>query len=135
LIHTYNSIITRKKITNFGKINLSTLSVCDKNFRQQINKLGVPYGKKSEIIEPPKAKYSEIDYWRGIIDGDGSLGITKNNLPFISLVTASQNLAEAYVLFLEKNIGYKKKLNKNKKDGVYNLMVTSQRPTFEDVGL
>ena len=59
------------------------------DFRKWIKKY-VPVGKKSYIICPPKEEFSEVDYWRGIIDGDGSLGIAKSlgNAPFLSVITA-----------------------------------------------
>lgn len=41
--------------------------------------VGMTYGKKSDIITIPIISFSEIDYWRGMIDGDGSLGFTKED--------------------------------------------------------
>lgn len=68
----------------------------------------------------------ESDYWRGIIDGDGSLGFTKNGIPYISLVTCSEILSNQYIIFLEQIIGYKKITTKNKRDSAYNIMVTNE---------
>jgi hypothetical protein len=96
----YNySIKERIQNTNF-KDNFESvcLTICDKKFRDfLINDVGMHYGKKSYTITIPKINYSEIDYWRGIIDGDGSLGLTSNNIPFLSLVTASEELKKEYI--------------------------------------
>lgn len=102
----------------------SILSVYDLNFRNTIRNY-LPQGKKSSIIEKPLSVI-EIDYWRGIIDGDGSLGITKNNIPFISLVTCSDILAQQFVDFIAPIIGYRKTFNRNKRDNAFNIMITCE---------
>ncbi|KKM82790.1 hypothetical protein LCGC14_1315880, partial [marine sediment metagenome] len=67
-----------------------------------------------------------VDYWRGIIDGDGSLGITGKNLPFLGLVTDSDNLAEQFVSFLKNITGKNKTLNRNKRDNIYNILISRE---------
>jgi hypothetical protein len=39
--------------------------------------IGIPYGKKSETVNPPSNPFSEKDYIRGLIDGDGSIGMRR----------------------------------------------------------
>lgn len=126
IIPVNTTIYTRVRNTNFIKNHTGiTLNVFDKNFRETINYYGVPYGKKSNIIEPPKVNYSQIDYWRGIIDGDGSLGMTSNNIPFISLITMSEKLFLEYKKFLT-NFGIEINLNRNKRDNIYNICVFNE---------
>ena len=60
------------------------------------------------------------------MDGDGSLGMTGQGLPFISLVTKSEYLKEGYLDFLESHLGIKKNVSRNKRDGVYNIMSNSK---------
>jgi hypothetical protein len=129
LITVYSSIRERTRDTNFKKNYTSAIwSVCDYDFRTALNNIGLPYGKKSETINIPTVTFSEIDYWRGILDGDGSLGLTKtkNKIPFLSLVTSSELLANAYVEFLFKRTGYRKEINPNKRDGVYNICILNE---------
>lgn len=102
----------------------STLSIFDLDTRNQIKQY-VPSSKKSDIISKPD-NIIEIDYWRGIIDGDGSIGFMKNGFPFISLVTKSDALAKDYILFISNIIGYQKECNKNKRDNAYNIMTTNE---------
>jgi len=75
------------------------LTVYDLNFRNALIKLDMVYGRKSYSINLPKSELSEKDYFRGVIDGDGSLGLTSNGYPFVSLVTSSEAFAEAYLNF------------------------------------
>lgn len=104
--------------------NSVKFSIYDLNTREQLKKY-LPSGKKSEIISKPD-DIIENDYWRGIIDGDGSLGFTKKGLPFISLVTKSDILAKQYIDFLTPIIGFKKESNRNKRDNIRNIMVTNE---------
>lgn len=121
----YSSITKRTRDTNF-ELNYESviLRLYDKSFRDEIKKY-VPVGKKSSDISEP-AGISLRDYYRGIIDGDGSLGITGQGIPFISLVTASESLARSYETFIEKVTGLKKHTNRNKRDNVFNIMVTKE---------
>lgn len=124
LVPYHSKLTYRTRVTNFSQSHASVQwRVYDKRFRDCLLSLGMPYGKKSGIIAPPLCPYSEIDYFRGILDGDGSFGITARSYPFLALVTASSALAEAYVTFLSKSIGTVKKLNLNTRDRIYNLSI------------
>jgi hypothetical protein len=83
----------------------------------------MPYGRKPAIIAPPTCEYAQIDYFRGILDGDGSLGITGYSFPFVALVTASSALAEVYLSFLSELTGKTKKLALNVRDRIYNITI------------
>jgi len=127
VIPVNTTIYTRVRKTNFcTSYTSTTLNIFNLEFRNEIVKCGVPYGKKSNIIQPPIVKYSENDYWRGIIDGDGSLGFTTQGFPFISLVTASENLYLAFKKFLKKH-DIDINLNRNKRDNVYNIMLNKEK--------
>jgi len=99
------------------------LTVYDLNFRNALIKLGMVYGRKSYSINLPKSELSEKDYFRGVIDGDGSLGLTSNGYPFVSLVTSSEAFAEAYLNFLKGITGKAKNITRNKRDGVFNIAI------------
>jgi hypothetical protein len=127
LIPVYSAIRTRVRDTNFKKEYKSiSLFVYNKEFRRTVNHYGVPYGKKSNIIQPPKQKHSEVDYWRGIIDGDGSIGFTETKRPFVSLVTASNKLFKSYCKFIYKYIGIKHNPKRNKRDNIYNVILFNE---------
>lgn len=125
---TCNSYLReRTRDTNFKSGHTSTTwSVHDWGFRDAINEAGVPYGSKSKVIEPPKKPFSISDYWRGIIDADGSLGITGQGFPFCSLVTTSTPLAEAYFDLIENLVGYRPTTKRNNRDDAYNIMVNNE---------
>jgi hypothetical protein len=124
LISYHSGISVRTRATNFSQQYTSVAwSVYDKRFRDCLLSLGMPYGKKSAIIAPPTCEYAQIDYFRGILDGDGSLGITGNSFPFVALVTASSALAEVYLSFLSELTGKTKKLALNVRDRIYNITI------------
>lgn len=128
IIPANTSTTSRIRNTNFKKSATTvSLLVCNKDFRKTIIYYGIPAGKKSNIIKPSTSPYSEIDYWRGIIDADGSVGITAKNKPFISLITASEDLAKAFGVFIKKITGSGPSVNRNKRDNVFNITVTNER--------
>ena len=124
-----NSLITKRtRDTNFKKDYSSVIfNIFDLEFRKEIEQLGLPVGKKSEIVKPPTVPFSEKDYWRGVIDGDGSLGISKGGSCFISLTTKSEELKEAFVNYCFKINGILKNPHRNVRDNIYNI-------TFLDEG-
>lgn len=124
----YSSITLRERDTNFKKNHRSFVwSIFNMDFREEINGIGIPYGKKTEIIAPPKTDFCERDYIRGLVDGDGSIGVTVKGLPFISLVIKSEDLKEYLFDIIEKITGERKRLNRNKRDDVYNIMINREK--------
>lgn len=124
----YSGIKERNRDTNFKKGYKSyTFTICNMDFRGEINKLGIPYGKKSQIISPPKVNFCERDYIRGLIDGDGSLGITKKRYPFISFLVKSEVLKNYLCDVIEESVREKKRLSRNKRDNTYNIMLNREK--------
>jgi len=120
-----SSIYYRTRDTNFVK-NYKSIILNFYN-KKLIKKLGpfIPIGKKSSLITCPKEIiYSEYDYWRGMVDGDGSLGIKeKTGQPFISINTASDFLLQDFNQFLHKEINFKLNIKRNKRDNTYNMVL------------
>lgn len=122
------TIRTRTRITNFsgGKpYTCFSLSVFDQEFRRWLATMRMPPGRKATSIGPPSAEFSHRDYLRGIIDGDGSVGYTRTDAPFISFVTASAELAEFVGDAIYTTSGKSRTLNRNARDHVFNVMVTN----------
>jgi hypothetical protein len=128
IIPVNSTIKHRTRNTNFKKNYTAwTLNIFHKSFRDLMNGMGLPYGAKSKIIKQPSINtISLIDYWRGIIDGDGSLGITGQKFPFLSLVTVSKQLAIDYEEFLFSYTGKRKLFSPNTRDSSYNIMITKE---------
>lgn len=117
-----SSIIKRARSTNFkNNYNSIGLYFFSLELRNQIKMQGFPSGKKSKLTKPPK--FENVSFWRGYFDGDGSLGITSKGYPFLSLVTISPYIADAWILFLYKIINKQKTTSPNKRDGAYNICV------------
>ncbi|WCS70045.1 hypothetical protein Goe27_01670 [Bacillus phage vB_BsuM-Goe27] len=121
----YNSSIrVRERDTNFKEgYKSAILSVYSLGLREDLISLGMAYGKKSDSIAPMPGNCSINDYFRGIIDGDGSLGITAQGFPFVSLVTESDTLKDEYLAFLKTVTGKTKTARRNTRDNVYNITV------------
>lgn len=116
-----STITSRKRATNFkSDAEYICLSVFDLEFRSTLNELGLPYGKKSEDIAPP-SNFSEPDYIRGLIEGDGSLGVSATNRPFVSFTTQSESMAQYYRKFQERLSKRECATARNKRDNIYNF--------------
>jgi len=113
----------RTRDTNF-KDNYTSiaLKVYEKEFRDFLVDNGVPYGKKSNVIKPLEDLSYEVDYVRGLIDGDGTVSFDKNGRPLLSLTTNSDEIRDYIVNYFaniikEEPLGIKK----NKRDNIYNI--------------
>ena len=118
-------VYKRTRKTNFSSNHSSTtLTIYRKEFRELILPY-LPTGKKSEDIKPPQSLTEELvpAYLLGISDGDGSIGMTKQNRPFWSLTTASDDLKDFVVRYIKEVTGFEKRTNRNSRDGVYNLCI------------
>ena len=124
----FSSKDSRKRKTNFSKSEVEFVRFINTKmeFRKKLIENGFPVKNKTLNASTPLGEYEEISFWRGVIDGDGSVGITSKNEPFVSLVTKSEFLKEKYLEFLYKNFGITKKLNRNKRDNVYNIVVKNK---------
>ncbi|MCX5559696.1 hypothetical protein [Streptomyces sp. NBC_00038] len=124
----YNSSITeRVRSTNFAKnARSATWSLCSLEARTKINQLGLPYGRKSKTITPPRGEFSRRDYLRGVIDADGSVGYTGKGFPFVSLTTASTAIG-AYLCRYAKGVtGAERIIKRNTRDDIYNVLYTME---------
>jgi tRNA nucleotidyltransferase (CCA-adding enzyme) len=69
----YNPVLKIKKD--------GAIAICSKKMVQDLNNLGIPCGKKSHIIKPPKLSNELLSaFWQGVFEGDGYIGINNNSL-------------------------------------------------------
>ncbi|MGW4725626.1 LAGLIDADG family homing endonuclease [Streptomyces sp. NPDC004291] len=116
----YSSIRERVRTTNFAENHHSAIwTVCALEARTTVNELGIPYGKKSRTIRPPRVEFSRPDYLRGCIDADGSLGWTAEGIPFLSFTSASTGLAAYLCHYAKKITGAERIARRNARDQVY----------------
>jgi len=131
----YNSNISKRfKKTHFQRKDkiyeynneIITLTVSNKYFRDFLLTCNISYGKKSKTIIPPfhLENFSEMDYIRGLFDGDGSLGFTKDGNPYIGFATESEEIKNYLLNFFSKITGKKlKESNRNRRDNIYNILM------------
>jgi hypothetical protein len=124
LVPVYSSISTRRRNTNFKKeYESAAWTTYDLAFRQFLLGLGMPEGRKSGLIKPPRVEFSRPDYYRGMIDADGALGLSSNGYPFLTLTTHSEDLVHGYIEFVEQIIGKVKTSSRNSRDQIFNVAV------------
>lgn len=122
-----SSIMSRTRDTNFSKeYNSIIFSNSRKEFRDKLIESGFPTKNKTENANVPVVEYDEFAFWRGVIDGDGSIGFMKAGTPFISLVTKSELLKESFCNFLKEHYNIIKIVNRNKRDNVYNIVINNE---------
>lgn len=118
----HSSIRERIRVTNFSEQHRSAIwMVYALEARTIVNELGMPYGKKSMLIRPPRVDFRRRDYLRGIIDADGSLGWTAQGFPYLSLTSASTDLAAYMCHYAKKVTGAERTPGRNTRDQVYVL--------------
>jgi hypothetical protein len=85
--------------------------------------LGLPAGKKSSNITLPHVLFCKPDYFRGLVDADGSVGMTAGGLPFVSLTTNSDHICEGFRNYIHEVTGQRKSASRGSRDGIYNILV------------
>jgi hypothetical protein len=128
MLPVYSSIKFRERSVsinghNYPNYKCAVWTVYNYSFRKTLNSFGLPYGPKSNIIASPVVPFSEPDYFRGFLDGDGSLGITGNGFPFLGWSTNSDVMSQAIVEFIASITGKHKFVRPNKRDSIYNPCV------------
>lgn len=125
LLECNYKISERTRNTNFkDEYHSCMLTVYNQDFRNEMSKY-MCNGKKSDSVKMPKGIIKK-DYFRGIIDGDGSIGFTSNGFPFVSLVTESEELAKDFLNYIQEITGKIKKTSRNTRDNVFNIMVNKE---------
>jgi hypothetical protein len=123
------SIRTRERVTNYSKGELyktATWTQCKLDFRTELISYGYPIKNKSITASSPKVLvYDDVAFWRGYIDGNGSLGMTARGIPFVSATIKSEWLKSSYLVFIHKYLGIDLKVSRNKRDNIYNIMISN----------
>lgn len=127
LLPAYSSVRERTRDTNFrAGYTTATWTLYGQDVRASLRRLGLPEGEKSKTVAFPSGLYSERDYLRGLLDGDGSIGFTRTGIPFISFCTVSPHLAAGFIEYLHRLTGKQKHANPNQRDGAFNVMVNTE---------
>lgn len=115
------NVSERVRSTNFkSNYHSISLTICNLQFRNELNEY-MPYGKKDNTIKPHNSLIKK-DYIRGLIDADGSIGLSKDRC-FIGLCISSDNIKDFFLESILKITGRRKVLHRNKRDNVYNIIL------------
>lgn len=121
-----SSVSTRTRTTNFSSDYTSaTWRICNLAFRRELESCGVPPGRKSNQVAPPVGPFHQRGYFRGLLDGDGSVGFTRAGAPFVGFVTASSSLADFFCSTVRTVSGALRTPKRNTRDDVFSLIVAN----------
>jgi hypothetical protein len=122
-----NSTKTRRvRDTNFktGYHSVS-FNVSRQEFIKEMVDFGFVTEKKSQNARPPIKEYDKNAFWRGVIDGNGSIGLRKNSSgntdAFLSLIINGDDLKNEFCSYLQSITGHQYSPKRNKRDNVYNV--------------
>ena len=117
----------RERDTNFKKNYKSVIFAnYQLEFRQFLIECGFPAIEKTIKAASLTVDYDQFSFWRGCIDGDGSLGFAKDGSPYISFCTKSEYLKKDYCVFLLSKYNIKKNIHRNQRDNIYNILVKNE---------
>lgn len=119
----------RVRDTNFKQEYHSYILYCNnKEFIKWCEEAGMPLHDKTNTITLPTKEYSKTDFWRGVIDGDGSIGSkTIDKQPFINLTTKSESLKENFCDYINEITGFCPNIHRNKRDNIYNITIHGEK--------
>lgn len=118
---------TRPSVFDGSNYTSTVLACHEVDLRRQMIAAGFPVGAKSKVCRPPIKDYNAHAFWRGYLDGDGSIGMTAGGIPFVSLVTVSAEMQGAYCDFIAEVAGYPPSVSRNARDRAWNVMLTRDR--------
>ena len=117
-----STLTERQRDTNFKKnVCTATLSIFQKPIRDEIISWGIPKHDKSIAGTIPNQDYNESAFWRGVFDGNGSIGLTNLDRPFLSFAIKSEDLKDELIMLFNTRFDIRKNVNRNKRDSIYNI--------------
>ena len=122
----YSTKRERTRNTNFANNYHSvSFNVARQCFIKDLVDFGFPLKDKTTNARPPIVEYDKNAFWRGVLDGDGSLGIrytSRGTLDaYFSLTTQSELLKDEFCKYLCSITGRKYNPKRNKRDNIYNI--------------
>lgn len=79
IISKITEIITGTPKVQYRKDGRVYLKICSKKIKEDLVRLGIPAGKKSLLVKPLNLSSEVIShFWRGVFEGDGTVGIFKH---------------------------------------------------------
>ena len=116
----------RTRKTNFKEDCCSVrFRSCNRQLLKDLIDFGFPVSNKTLNAHPPLVEYDKNAFWRGVIDGDGAIGVAKNEKtngqPFLTLATKSELLKNEFCKYLSEITNKKYNPNLSKRDNIYNI--------------
>jgi len=84
---------------------------------------GVVFRKSMTVSAPEYLRYDR-DFWRGVVDGDGCIGVPKRR---VDLVSGSQVLLDQYADFVEYKLGFRPNVHYRKDSRTKSVSISHLR--------
>ena len=113
-----------KKVSNYGNNDAAWLQFSSDEVCQQLAKYNVvPNKSANEVV--PESLALDVDFWRGVVDGDGNVRIRpQDNCPCLTL-TGSWRLIDKFADFLLEIAGKRPAVSQN--HSIYQLGIGGSR--------
>lgn len=99
-------------------------SICSKQLKKSLINLGITPNKSLTIVPPKLPKCLERHFWRGCIDGDGSIFRAKKEIAWHCSYNGTFEMVNQFVKFLQNNgIAFKKPY---KRGNIYSVSYDSK---------
>ena len=113
-----------KKVSNYGNNDVAWLQFSSAEMCQQLAKYCVVPNKSGNEVVPDSLAL-DVDFWRGVIDGDGNVRMRpKDNIPCLTL-TGSWKLIDKFADFLLEIAGKRPAVSQN--HSIYQLGIGGSR--------
>ncbi len=106
--------------SQFPRQDSKRLDICSQKIATDLIKVNIVPRKSLKEKVPALPKHLYKDFWRGMIDGDGSIGINKKGLWFISLV-GSKDVVNKFASFIKKQLDIPKPTISVGKSGLHQI--------------
>lgn len=124
-IQTDAPITATARTTNFGTFQIFGIAVCCSALVNRLIELGVTPNKTHTVVANPSV-LNNRHFWRGVVDGDGSVGMNKRGQLVIYLGCASETLIRQFETFVKTHVETRATISQHSKNKHWRFQLTGK---------